>query len=91
MPPADVQFLLADMNGDRRADVIEGFAGNSNYQVCLAGDPTWNCDSMATDLYDSYSWTQTILPGQLGGDARTDLIRAYEGWASYPTDINALR
>jgi hypothetical protein len=73
-------FLAGDVNGDKKADVIQAYRKWSKLPVCVATATGWSCTSPTAFVIDSNSAEQEFHLGDVDGDKRSDVIMTYRGW-----------
>jgi hypothetical protein len=82
------QFLAGDFNHDGVDDVVQTYRGWQSIPLCLSSGWDWECSNLSADIYDSGSWEQKFLVGDINRDGRADVLQAYRGWSSYPACMN---
>ncbi|WP_394846764.1 FG-GAP-like repeat-containing protein [Pendulispora brunnea] len=84
----DQQFLVADINGDNRKDIVQTYRGWGSIPFCTAGStspPSWSCSNPSATIYNWDAPEQRFLTGDFDGDGRhDDTVQVYREWASIP-------
>lgn len=81
---SDQEFLVGDVDGDGRDDVLQTYRGWSSIPMCKANGNGYSCSNPTATIYNSGSTEQKFLVGDFDGDYRDDVIQTYRGWTSIP-------
>jgi len=82
------RFIVADMNGDGRSDIVQAYRGWASYPVCFSTGSGWSCSNLSATIFDSGSAQQRFLAGDFNGDGNDDMFQVFRGWASIPVSIS---
>jgi hypothetical protein len=82
------RFLVADINGDGRSDIVQTYRGWNSYPVCFSTGTGWSCSNIPAVIFNSGSVEQRFLAGDFNADGRADLFQTFRGWSSIPVSIS---
>jgi FG-GAP-like repeat len=80
----DQQFLVGDVDGDHRSDMIQTYRGWASIPTCKSTGAGWSCANPAASVFDWGSPEQRFLTGDFNGDLLTDTIQVNRLWSSIP-------
>ena len=91
--------LVADVNGDGRADVVEYNPSWASIPVCFATDEGWSCENLparylggigagndGSGLYEGAGTTAFLA--DVNGDGKADLVQYNPAWRSIPVCLS---
>jgi hypothetical protein len=85
--------LVADVNGDGKADVIQYNPGWKSIPVCFSTGHGWSCENLEAVYLGGVSagnagsgvyGATTVKVADVNGDGKADIIQYNPGWASIP-------
>jgi hypothetical protein len=82
---AEQKFLVADVDGNGRSDVLQVYRGWGSIPTCKSTGFGYSCSNPGAAIYDSGSTEQQFLTGDVDGDGRDDVLQTYRQWGSIPT------
>jgi hypothetical protein len=83
------RYHVGDFDGNGFEDIALTHPGQAAITVCLFDRNYWVwCNDKPVTHYDWSSAEETYLPGDFNGDGRTDFVKAFREWGSYPLYIS---
>lgn len=93
--------LVADVNGDGLADVVQYDSGGQSIPVCFAVDHGWSCQNSKADYIGGmgagnagsgiYGSATNVLVADVNGDGLADVVQYASGWQSIPVCFSTER
>jgi Domain of unknown function (DUF1906) len=85
--------LVADVNGDGKADIVQYNAGWASIPVCFSTGHGWSCENLKADYVGGIGagnagtgidGATTVKMADVNGDGKSDLVQFNPGWQSIP-------